>query len=506
MKSLLKTASLAALLPLAAVAKDKPNVIVFLVDDMGVMDTSVPFLTDCDGNVQSFPLNEWYRTPSMERLANQGVRFSSFYAHSVSSPSRASILTGQNSTRHRTTNYIEFSRNNRGPYGPLEWNWEGLTSNDVTLPKVLQSEGYRTIHIGKAHFAPQGYEGADPTVVGYDINIAGSFIGQPGSYLAEDEYGHKKGWSGSAVDGLEKYYGTDTFLTEALTLEAKDVISQAVEDGEPFYLNMAHYAVHAPFQADKRFIDNYPTSEDKPGKAPDFATLVEGMDKSLGDIMDHLEKLGIAENTLIIFLGDNGTDSPLGGPTDHASAAPLRGLKASYYEGGVRIPFIVAWGKPDAGNAFQKKFKIPQNEISLERANIMDIFPTVLEVAGAKTPADHIVDGSQLWKVIGGKADKKHNTDILLHFPHFHRGRYFSTFISGDMKIVYLYNPTDPSKPGYELYNLKTDPYEKNNLAESERATLHEMMVKLVAALEAQDAQWPVDKDQNELHPVIPAV
>lgn len=133
-----------------AIAQERPNIILFLVDDMGVMDTSVPFLTDAEGKVQTYPLNEWYHTPHMERLAEQGIRFSTFYAQSVSSPSRTSIMTGQNAARHRTTNWINSESNNRTTYGPPEWNWEGLTNDMPVYPKLLQEAGYRTIHVGKA--------------------------------------------------------------------------------------------------------------------------------------------------------------------------------------------------------------------------------------------------------------------------------------------------------------------------------------------------------------------
>ena len=149
-----------------------------------------------------------------------------------------------------------------------------------------------------------------------------------------------------AVPHLEKYHGTDTFLTEALTLETKPRLTQAVKDGKPFYLYMAHYAVHAPFHSDPRFAAHYKNSG-KSAPAQAFATLIEGMDKSLGDILDHLDELGVAENTLVFFLGDNGSDAPLGHQHAVACAAPLRGKKGAHYEGGMRVPFIAAWAKPN---------------------------------------------------------------------------------------------------------------------------------------------------------------
>ena len=217
-----KTLCVSTLLLLGAqpmMAQERPNIIVFLVDDMGLMDTSLPFLTDAEGNPVRHPLNDWYQTPNMERMARQGIRFSTFYAQSVSSPSRASIMTGQNSTRHGTTNWINSESNNKTPFGPEGWNWKGLTKSDVTLPRVLHDAGYKTIHVGKAHFGCQDSEGKNPCNIGFDVNIAGSSIGQPGSYYGENGYGNIKGNKSRAVPGLEKYHGTDVFLSEALTLE-----------------------------------------------------------------------------------------------------------------------------------------------------------------------------------------------------------------------------------------------------------------------------------------------
>ena len=154
-----------------AAAQDRPNIVVFLVDDMGLMDTSVPFDTDANGRAITHPLNSWYHTPNMERLAQQGIRFSTFYAQSVSSPSRTSLMTGQNAARHRTTNWINSESNNRTTYGPQEWNWDGISSEAPTYPKILHEAGYRTIHVGKAHFGRIGSEGEEPRNVGFDLNI-----------------------------------------------------------------------------------------------------------------------------------------------------------------------------------------------------------------------------------------------------------------------------------------------------------------------------------------------
>lgn len=481
-------------------AQERPNVVIFLVDDMGVMDTSLPFITDNDGNPVRQPLNDWYRTPNMERMAKQGVRFSTFYAQSVSSPSRASILTGQNATRHHITNWINSETNNRSSFGPSNWNWDGISKTTITLPHTLQQAGYKTIHVGKAHFGHIGSDGEDPLNVGFDVNIAGSSIGHPGSYYGEYGYGNIKGQKSRAVPGLSKYHGTDTFLSDALTLEAKEQIKKAVTEKRPFFLYLAHYAVHAPFEVDKRFIGNY-TDSNKSDQAKSFATLIEGMDKSLGDVMDYLEELGIAENTLILFLGDNGSDAPLGNEKGHYSSAPLRGKKGSEYEGGVRIPFIACWGKKDKTKQVQQKLRIQGGSIQQQMGTVMDIFPTIMSITETKPPADYVIDGFDLSAQLAGGRNESRTEKFLMHFPHEHRGSYFTTYREGDWKLIYYYNPQLPDKPMMELYNLKKDPIEINNLATTEPIILTRMLQAMSNQLEEEGAQYPEDSDGNILKP-----
>lgn len=487
----------------------KPNVVLVLVDDMGVMDTSVPFLTDETGQPKRYPLNDFYRTPNMERLARQGIRFQQFNAMSVCSPTRIAILTGQNAARHRTTNWIAPDQNNRGPNGPTDWNWRGLSSKDVSLPKRLRSSGYRTIHIGKGHFGPRDSEGADPQNIGFDINVGGASIGAPASYDGKRNYGNAGGSvpqiSPSAVPGLDSYHGTETFLTEALTLEAKLHMTQAVEAGKPFFLHFAHYAVHAPFDSDPRFADHYKDSG-KPPAAQAFATLIEGMDKSLGDLLDHLELLGVAENTLVFFLGDNGSDAPLGHEHTVACAAPLRGKKGSHYEGGVRVPFIAAWAKRDDENAFQTKLAIPAGAVQTQLASVPDLFPTIAGIAGLEIPRDHVVDGHALDTLLTGKKDPERRETFLMHYPHSpHRSDYWSSYREDEWKVIYHYFPSAASEGShYQLYRLSSDPFEQFNLAESHPAELSRMMRGLIAELQASNALYPVDSDRQPLLPQAP--
>ncbi len=491
---------------------EKPNIVVFLVDDMGVMDTSVPFLTDEKGNAERFPLNDFYRTPSMERLAAQGIRFSQFYAMSVCSPTRISIMTGQNAARHHATNWINPRSDNAGANGPEDWDWAGLGKGDVTLPGILAGAGYRTIHVGKGHFGPNDHEGSEPLNLGFDVNVAGASFGAPGSYYGEKGYGALTKRSHHAVPHLDAYHGTETFLTEALTLEAKKRISETVKTKEPFYLYFSHYAVHAPFESDPRFADHYKDSG-KPANAQAFATLVEGMDKSLGDMLDHFEALGIAENTLIFFLGDNGSDAPLGNQHEVACAAPLRGKKGAHYEGGMRVPFIAAWAKPDPENSLQQQYAIPKGAIQTQVANVTDLFPTVLQVAGAKAPEGHSYDGAPLRTLLSGNEDDSREEQFLMHYPHgVHRSNYFTTWRDGDWKVVYHALPEIPTTGGfiqfegghYQLFNLGDDPYESTNLAASHPGELKRLMKGLIDSLEAHGAQYPHDADGNEARPVLP--
>ena len=489
---------IAGLASLTLSAQERPNIIVFLVDDMGLMDTSLPFDVDASGQPLRHPLNDWYRTPNMERLAQQGIRFSTFYAQSVSSPSRVSLLTGQNAARHRTTNWINAESNNPTTFGPTAWNWKGLTSADPIYPALLKKAGYKTIHVGKAHFGCLESEGQDPTRLGFEVNIAGSAIGEPGSYLGEHGYGWIKGYRPRAVPGLEAYHGTSTHLTEALTLEAEKEIRKAVEAGQPFYLNMAHYAVHNPFEIDQRFIAHYQTS-DKSEAAKGFATLIEGMDKSLGDLMDFLDEIGVAENTLILFLGDNGGDAPLGEAADYGSSAPFKGKKGSEYEGGTRVPFIAAWAKPQPSNPNQQAYPIAQGEIQTQMATIMDIYPTVLSVAGIKPPQGYVLDGSDLKRMLAGKADSRHRNDFLMHFPHEHRGSYFTTYRQGDWKLIYYYHPEKEGIPSYRLYNLRTDPYEQKELSAQYPDQVRKLCLAMRKRLTAEQALYPVDAQGRPL-------
>jgi len=493
-------ASLCLLAASAVQAADKPNILVFLVDDMGLMDTSLPFLTDGKGNPKSHPLNELYRTPNMEDLASRGMRFETFYANSVCSPIRVSIMTGQSSARHHTTQWIRSEGNNRGPQGPPDWQWEGITKNHQTLAGLLKKDGYKTIYAGKAHFGPIDFYGEFPSNFGFDVNIGGCSWGQPGSYYGTDGFGLTKGNKSRAVPHLEKYHGKDIYLTDALTLEMNSAIKQAVEDEKPFFAYMAYYGLHAPFMPNKRYAGNYADADiPKPAKA--FATMIESMDASVGEILKQLDTLGVADNTLVLFLGDNGSDAPLGKTHTIASSAPLRGKKGTHYEGGMRVPFIAAWAKAAPASAIQKKLPITAGAITTEMGSIHDIFPTLLDLVDVKYKEP--IDGDNLAPLLtGGTIDGKR--DFLMHFPHTHRSSYYTVYRFGDWKLIYHYNK--PQGECCELFNLIKDPSEADNLAKSHPEVLGRMIKTMAKELEDVGAQYPVaKKDQStELKPVAP--
>lgn len=231
---------------------NRPNIILFMVDDMGWQDTSLPFWKE------KTPLNERYHTPNMERLASQGMMFTQAYACSVSSPTRVSLMTGMNAARHRVTNWtLEKNTSTDNQSNMLqfpEWNVNGIcqapdvpyTYEVTSLPQLLKNNGYHTIHCGKAHWGAIDTPGENPHHFGFEVNIAGHAGGGIASYLGEENYGNRtdgKPSSRQAVPDLDKYWGTETFATEALTLEALKALDKAKNLGQPFFLYMSHYAI-----------------------------------------------------------------------------------------------------------------------------------------------------------------------------------------------------------------------------------------------------------------------
>ena len=218
---------------------------------------------------------------------------------------------------------------------------------------------------------------------------------------------------------------------------------------------MSHYAVHAPWiYPDTRFIKNYPTLD---GHGLAFATLVEGMDKSLGDIMEKLDELGVAEETLVIFFSDNGSAWSANGP--------FRDKKGSRFEGGLRVPLIVSWAKPNLTTRCRKIWPSPQKSVAHDVVTCVDLMPTMLKIAGAKVPKDAVIDGFDIESPYFTATEGTHRPqEFLTHFPHRHRNTLFSTFRRNDWTGKSLYNLTHLKNGSYTTSSYPTICPEKNNL------------------------------------------
>ncbi len=470
-----------------------PNIILFLVDDMGWQDTSVPFWT------ARTAFNDRYHTPNMERLAAEGMKFTQAYATPVCSPTRVSLMTGMNAARHRVTNWTL----KRDSIQPMEknhprlefpmWNVNGMSAvagdpkavQATPLAQVLKDAGYYTIHSGKAHLGAIGTPGENPLNLGFDVNIAGHAAGAPESYLGTEDFG--KGKTGKevwAVPGLDKYHGKNIYLTEALTLEALNAMDSARIKQKPFFLYMAHYAVHTPITGDDRFMQKY-LEQGLDSIEARYASMVEGMDKSLGDIMDYLEKNDLSENTVILFMSDNGGLSAHargGEPNTHNK--PLASGKGSMYEGGIREPMLVKW----PGNT-------RPGSVSDQQLIIEDFYPTILEIAGVKEVRRvQEVDGRSFVNILKGEKEKTNARPLFWHYPNEWGPKgpgigAASTVRLGDWKLVYFH-----ADRSMELYNLKNDIGEEQNLATEQPEKIKELAIVLTNHLKRVNAQMPVDK------------
>jgi len=478
----------------------QPNIIFFLVDDMGWQDTSVPFWTE------KTPLNLLYQTPNMEKMAAEGMKFTQAYASSVCSPTRVSLMTGMNAARHRVTNWTlkrNISEDHTDDVLKMPvWNMNGLQPADsiensvyaTTLPQILKQNGYFTIHCGKAHWGAMNTPGANPLNLGFDLNIAGHAAGAPGSYQGEKNFGNKNGENQTlpwGVPGLDKYHGDTIHLTEVLTLEAIAAIQQAQRLNKPFFLNMSHYAVHTPFEADTRFYKKYKNMGLEEPEAR-FASMVEGMDKSLGDLMAYLKKNDLDDNTLIVFMSDNGSLSATArGGTPHSHNKPLKSGKGSAYEGGIREPMMVKWpGKVKPGT-------VCNQPIIAE-----DFFSTLLDLAGVKKiNTVQVIDGVSFTPLLFQKSKIQQDRTLIWHYPNKWgpTGPGIGTTSSirhGNWKLIYWYK--DGKK---ELYRLDEDLSENNDLADKYTEKVDELSALLGKYLRKVGANRPLFKQTNQAAP-----
>lgn len=480
----------------------RPNIVVFLVDDMGWQDTSLPFWKEVT------PLNKKYHTPNMELLAKEGMMFTNAYATPVCTPTRVSLLTGMNTAHHGVTNWTSPWKDNNSEYKdaemePTQWMINGLSPTpgiDKTVyatpyPQILKDSGYYTIHVGKAHWGAMGTPGANPYNMGFMVNIAGHAAGHPQSYLASENYGNlPQKTSAQAVPDLEEYFGTVTFLTEALTLEAMKALDAPIRDKQPFYLNMAHYAVHTPIMGDKRFLQKYLDSGLDSTEAK-YATLLEGMDKSLGDLMSYFKAKGVDKNTIIIFMSDNGGLSlaPPRGGNAHTQNLPLKAGKGSVYEGGIREPMIVKWPGVVKPNTKTSQYVI-----------VEDFFPTILQMAGIKNArTEQIIDGKSFVSSLNNPECIDSTRTLIWHYPNKWIDKdgpginYYSAIRQGSWKLVYSMRTGKK-----ELYNLKNDIGEQNDVSSRNKGKVNELSSLLSDQLRKWKSPMPVKKATGKPAPL----
>lgn len=482
-------------------AQERPNIILFLVDDLGWQDTSLPFWTE------ETALNRRYHTPNMERLAKEGMKFTNAYATPVCTPTRVSILTGMNAAHHGVTNWTHIHKNTPTDHKDdqfeiADWNYNGFspvegiphTIHATAMPAILKDNGYFTVHVGKGHWGSMGTPGSNPLNLGFMVNIGGNSIGQPQSYKGTENFGNLPGKATfHAVDNMTEYFGEEIFLTEAMTREAVKSLEAPIQNKQPFFLNMAQYAVHTPLQEDARYYQKYLDAGLDEQEAR-YASMIEGMDKSLGDLLDFLRKKNIEDNTVVIFMSDNGGLSltpPRGGEA-HTHNLPLRAGKGSVYEGGIRVPMIVRWpGTVKAGS------------VASQYVMVEDFFPTILEMAGVRDySVMQTVDGKSFTPILRNAEYKDDERALIWHLPNKWQPdgpgiNYRSVIRQGDWKLVYHMRNGQ-----LELFNLKDDIGEATDLAKKYPKRVRELSKMLASRLRIWNAPMPEDRSTGKPAPM----
>ncbi len=415
--------------------------------------------------------SEYYETPNLDSLAAEGMIFTNAYASaSNSAPSRACMMSGQWSQRHGiyTVGSSERGKSKERKLIPTPNNTV-LPDSQYTLTEALHDAGYITCHAGKWHLSD------DPTTQGFDVNIGGSHAGNPGGY-----YPPYKNVA-SLEPPTEDYYLTNLIMDKTLQF-LNDVGEQ------PFFLYYASYAVHAPIHPVDSLLPKYETKPAWNGQNnKEYATMIENIDIQIGRLIENLEKSGKLENTFILFTSDNG------GHYEITKQWPLRSGKGSYYEGGIREPMFVRWpGMVAAGT----KTDVPVTNL--------DIYPTLLEVAGEEKPTGKILDGRSILPLLTGSGTMEERP-LFWHFPIYlqaymkegdptqdplFRTRPGSAVRLGDWKLIQYFEYND-----LELYNLKNDIGETNNLSETNPEKLQELLNILENWREETNA--PVPKESN---------
>jgi arylsulfatase A-like enzyme len=443
-------------LTLGAFAADRPNIIFILADDLGYTDVA------CYGS-------KFYETPNIDRLAKQSIRFTSGQTCGPNcQPTRAALMSGQYMPRtgvYTVGNIDRFNWQTR-PLRPVD-NVTQLPLEKITIADSLKKVGYATGVFGKWHL---GNDAAHhPGKRGFDeaIESAGAHF----DFVTNPNVDYPKG----------------QYLADFLTGKAEDFIRRQ-KDG-PFFLYLPHFGVHAPHEAKADLIEKFRPKPSAGGHHdPTYAAMIYSVDESVGRILALLDELKLAENTLVIFASDNGGVGgyeregikKANGITDNA---PLRGGKGMLYEGGVRVPYIFRWPG-----------KIPAGTVCETPINSVDLYPTLLEVAGAAPPAGYPLDGESYLKLLtsGGKATLKRDA-IYWHFPGYlgagenaWRTTPAGAIRSGDWKLIEFFEDGR-----LELYNLRDDLGEKNNLSSKMPDKTMELHAKLVAWRQELKAPMP---------------
>jgi arylsulfatase A-like enzyme len=435
-----------------AAGERPPNIVFILIDDLGWRDVG------CNGST-------FYETPNVDRLAATGMRFTDGYAAcTVCSPTRASLMTGKYPARLHLTDWISGHVRPHAKLRVPDWT-KYLPLEQVTLAEAVKPLGYTTGFIGKWHLGDK--EEYWPLAQGFDVNVGGYSRGSPPSYFAPYRIPTMK-------EGPDGEYLTDRHAADAVAfLES--------HRDEPFLLYLSMYAVHTPLQAKKDLIAKY---ERKIAAAPDkaqgravYGAMVESMDQCVGRVLDALDRLGLDQNTVVFFTGDNGglVGSVRNPITDNS---PLRAGKGSAYEGGVREPFVVRWpGVTKPGS------------VCREPVISIDVYPTILDIVGTKGDPEHnkTVDGVSLVPLLrGGKSLAREA--LYWHYPHYHPGGAtpYSAIRLGDYRLVEFFEDGHT-----ELYNLRADIGETKDLAKEEPGLAKNLHAKLVAWRQAVGAQMP---------------
>ena len=415
----------------------KPNFIVFLTDDQGYGDLSCMGATD-------------FKTPSLDKLASEGVRFTDWYTNCpVCSTARAALLTGR-------------YPGNTGIRGilPGHRKAKGLPESTPTLAKILKSEGYNTAMVGKWHLGLE--KKSRPNSHGFD-DWFGFLAGNV------DYYSHIYYYGANTKDNIlpqvnpthdlweneEEVWMDGDYFTEMITDKCIEYLRKMTSEGKPFFLYVPFNAPHYPMHAPKKYMDRF---SHLPWDRQVMAAMLSAMDDSVGNIMDELKRLGVDENTLTFFTSDNGPsretrnwlDSTLD-PYYGGTAGKFKGHKGSLFEGGIREPGIMHWPG-----------KIQTGVVSSEPCASMDIAPTILDAAGVNL-SDHYLDGKSLIKLANGKDS---NSDRVIFWEYLdqtavRKGKW-KLVLKG--KLIEAYGPV----PEVHLSNLEEDISESINLADKE--------------------------------------